>query len=78
MKLEKLSKIFLKAKLEGKDVAIELTVPSRKATEIIIVKNPNLDYKLEYYKNNYTENLVLNRCDKIKILNAKVIKFEML
>lgn len=77
MNLKDLSKIFLKAKLEGKDVAIELTVPSKKATEIIIVRNPNLDYKLEYYKNNYTENLVLTRCDKIKILNAKVIKFEM-
>lgn len=77
MKLKDLSKIFLKAKLEGKDVAIELTVPSKKATEVIIVRNPNLDYKLEYYKNNYTENLVLTRCDKIKILNAKVIKFEM-
>lgn len=77
MNLKDLSKIFLKAKLEGKDVAIELTVPSKKATEVIIVRNPNLDYKLEYYKNNYTENLVLTRCDKIKILNAKVIKFEM-
>lgn len=77
MKLKDLSKIFLKAKLEGKDVAIELTVPSKKATEIIIAKNPNLDYKLEYYKNNYTENLVLNRCSNIKIINAKVIEFEM-
>lgn len=77
MKLKDLSKVFLKAKLEGKDVAIELTVPSKKATEIIIVKNPNLDYKLEYYKNNYTENLILNRCSSIKIINAKVIKFEM-
>lgn len=77
MNLKDLSKIFLKAKLEGKDVAIELTVPSKKATEVIIVRNSNLDYKLEYYKNNYTENLVLTRCDKIKILNAKVIKFEM-
>lgn len=67
----------MKAKLEGKDVAVEITVPTKKATEVIIVKNPNLDYKLEYYKNNYTEKLVLNKCDKIKILDAKVIKFEM-
>lgn len=67
----------MKAKLEGKDVAVEITVPTKKATEVIIVRNPNLDYKLEYYKNNYTEKLVLNKCDKIKILDAKVIKFEM-
>ena len=66
MSIKELSKIFMKAKLEGKDVAVEITV-----------KNPNLDYKLEYYKNNYTEKLVLNKCDKIKILDAKVIKFEM-
>lgn len=77
MNVKELSKIFMKAKLEGKDVAVEITVPTKKATEVIIVKNPNLDYKLEYYKNNYTEKLVLNKCDKIKILDAKVIKFEM-
>ena len=77
MSIKELSKIFMKAKLEGKDVAVEITVPTKKATEVIIVKNPNLDYKLEYYKNNYTEKLVLNKCDKIKILDAKVIKFEM-
>lgn len=77
MSIKDLSKIFMKAKLEGKDVAVEITVPTKKATEVIIVKNPNLDYKLEYYKNNYTEKLVLNKCDKIKILDAKVIKFEM-
>ena len=77
MNVKELSKIFMKAKLEGKDVAVEITVPTKKATEVIIVKNPNLDYKLEYYKNNYTKKLVLNKCDKIKILDAKVIKFEM-
>lgn len=77
MSIKELSKIFMKAKLEGKDVAVEITVPTKKATEVIIVKNPNLDYKLEYYKNNYTEKLVLNKCDKIKILDAKVIKYEM-
>lgn len=77
MSIKELSKIFMKAKLEGKDVAVEITVPTKKATEVIIVKNPNLDYKLEYYKNNYTEKLVLNKCDKIKILDAEVIKFEM-
>lgn len=77
MKLEQLSKLFLKAKLEGKDLAIELTVPTRQETEVIIVKHDNLDYKLEYYRNNYTEDLILKRCEDIKILNAKVIDFKM-
>lgn len=77
MKIKNLSKIFLKAKMENKDVALELTVPGRETTEVIIVKHANLAYKLDYYKNNYTEDLVLNRCADIKILNAKVIEFVM-
>ena len=77
MKINKLEKIFLKAKLEKKDVAIELTVPTRQSSEVIIVKNNNLEYKLDYYRNNYTDDLVLNRCADIKILDAKVIDFKM-
>lgn len=77
MKIKELEKMFLKAKLEGKDIAIELTVPTRSETEIIIVKNDNLEYKLEYYRKNYTEDLILNRCKDIKILNAKVLNFKM-
>jgi len=77
MDKEKLKKIFKNAKEEKRDVAIELTVPTRNATEIIIVKNDNLDYKLDYYLNNYDDNLILKRCAEIKILNAKVIDFKM-
>ena len=77
MKIKELEKMFLKAKLEGKDIAIELTVPTRSETEIIIVKNDNLEYKLEYYRKNYREDLILNRCKDIKILNAKVLNFKM-
>ena len=77
MKINELEKIFEQAKEKNEDVAIELTVPTRRATEIIIIKNDNLEYKLDYYKNNYNTDLVLNRCADIKILNAKVIKFEI-
>lgn len=77
MKIKDLEKIFLKAKLENKDVAIELTVPTRTATEVIIIKHDNLEYKLDYYRKSYTENLALNRCEDIKILNAKVLEFKM-
>lgn len=77
MKLIDLEKRFLKAKLENKDLAIELTVPNRKETEVIIVKHANLEYKLNYYRNNYTQDLVLNRCKDIRIISAKVLKFEM-
>lgn len=77
MNRQKLKEIFDYAKLSNLDVAIELTVPTRKATEIIIVKHDNLDYKLEYYIKNYNEDLELERCKDVKILDAKAIKFEM-
>lgn len=76
MKINDLEQIFAEAKETNKDVAIELTVPQRLATEVIIVKNDNIDYKLMYYINNYTENLELVRCRDIKILKAKIIKWE--
>ena len=77
MDQDKLREIFEEAKREGKDVAIELTVPTREETEVIIVKNANLDYKLDYYKNNYDYTCTLNRCRDIYIVDAKVIKFTM-
>lgn len=77
MDLREFEEIFDYAKLAGLDVAIELTVPTRNETEIIIVKHDNLKYKLDYYKNNYNENLELIRCTDVKVLNAKAIKFEM-
>lgn len=76
MKINELEKIFAEAKENKKDVAIELTVPNCNETEIIIVKNENIDYKLMYYINNYTEDLELVRCREIKIISAKIIKWE--
>ena len=78
MDINDLEEIFKTAKKDTLDVAIELTVPSRKDTEIIIIKNGNLDYKLDYYKKNYTKNLVLNRCEDIKILSSKVGNFKII
>lgn len=75
MNKEKIKEIFKLAKEHKKDVAIELTVPTREATEIIIVKNDNLDYKLSYYLNNYNDNLELTRCTDIKILSVELIKW---
>lgn len=74
-KLQELEEIFKTAKLNNLDIALELTVPTCEATEIIIVKNANLDYKLDYYKNNYNDNLELIRFTEIKILNTKVGDF---
>lgn len=75
MNKEKLKEIFEIAKENKKDVAIELTVPTREDTEIIIVKFGNLDYKLDYYLKNYNDNLELNRCAEVKILSAELVEW---
>lgn len=68
--------ICIKAKECNRDVALELTVPGQQATEIIIVKNENIDYKLDYYCKNYNEKLELNRCNDVKILKAEIVMWE--
>lgn len=75
---ELFQKKFADAMTNGADIAIELTVPSREATEIIIVKNANLQYKLDYYNQNYNDNLELIRCTDIKILDARLGDFSHL
>ena len=75
MNKEKLKEFFKIAKENKKDIAIELTVPTREDTEIIIVKFGNLDYKLDYYLKNYNDNLELNRCAEVKILSAELVEW---
>ena len=70
-KMNYLISLFEKAKYDSLDIALELTVPTCEDTEIIIVKNANLDYKLNYYKESYNENLELKRFPEIKILSIK-------
>lgn len=77
MNKEDLRHKFEIAKETQQDIAIELTVPTREATEIIIVKNDNLDYKLDYYLNNYNDNLELERFTEIKILNISLINWDI-
>ncbi len=73
MTKNELKEIFEEAKRQTIDVIIELTVPTRKESEYIIVLTDNLDYKLDYYMNNYNDNLELERCKEVKILSAKII-----
>ena len=67
---------FEEARNTNKDIAVELTVPTRTATEIIIVKNDNIDYKLNYYLDNYNDNLELSRFTEIKILNVYLVNWD--
>lgn len=75
-KFQDLIDIFVKAKECNRDVALELTVPGQKETEIIIVKVSNIDYKLDYYCKNYNENLELNRCKDIRIIKATIVMWD--
>ena len=75
MTKEELKEIFEFAKIDKLDVVLELTVPTRNEPEIIIVKNGNLDYKLQYYIENYDDELRLKRCPEIRILQAYEIDF---
>ena len=70
-KMKQLESLFEKAKYDNMDIALELTLPTCKKTEIIIVKNANLDYKLNYYKESYNDDLELKRFTEIKILAIK-------
>lgn len=68
--IESLKLIFQLAKREELDVILELTVPGSTVPEYIVVKNENLDLKLEYYLNNYDDELRLKRCSDIQIKNV--------
>ena len=73
MDKERLKKIFEEAERKTIDVVLELTVPGRLDSEFIIVMSGNLGYKLNYYMENYNDNLELIRCPEVKIIGAKVI-----
>ena len=70
MNIKELEKVMNKAKDHNTDVCIELTIPGSEAHEYIIILNDNIDYKLDYYKNKYNNDLELIRCSDIKIVNA--------
>lgn len=75
-KKEQLIQKFQEAKDYDLDLMVELTVPTREDTEIIIVKRGNLDYKLDYYMKNYTDDLELERCKDIKIIDVELINWQ--
>lgn len=68
---------FKLAKEQNKSICVELTVPTREESEFIIVTNGNLDYKLNYYLNNYNDNLELGRFTEIKILNIELVNWDL-
>lgn len=70
-----LKEIFATAKENKLDVAVELTLPERVEPEVIIVKNSNLDYKLDYYLNTYDDELRHRANSNIQMIDAYQIDF---
>lgn len=77
-RFQDLIEVCMKAKEYNRDVALELTLPGQKDTEIIIIKNSNINYKLNYYSKNYNNELELIRCKDIKILRAGTIMWDVM
>lgn len=71
MKKHDLVKIFAEAvKNNAEYTGVCVETVGMPHYEIIINKYENLDKKLEYYINNYTDDLVLKTFDGVKIVRA--------
>jgi hypothetical protein len=67
--------VFEMAKDRKLDIAIEITVPEQKTTDLIITRHENLDNKLEFYKKAYDENGVHCMNKEVRIVDANCINF---
>lgn len=75
MKKENLMSIFDTAILMENDIAVEITVPGQKTTDVIVTRKENLENKLEFYKKAYDENGVHCMNSEVKIVDAWCINF---
>lgn len=67
--------VFEMAKDRKSDIAIEITVPEQKTTDLIITRYENLDNKLEFYKKAYDENGVHCMNKEVRIVDVNCINF---
>ena len=77
-RFQDLIEVCMEAKEFNRDVFVELTLPGQEDTEIIIIKNSNIDYKLRYYSEKYNNQLELINCKDIKILRAGTIMWDVM
>ena len=64
---------MIKAIEEKKSFLISVLIPGCKQPEIIINPWENLEYKIEQYKKEYTDNLELISDNKIKIIDFGIL-----
>ena len=65
MSVESLKSVFKNCIDDDLAVCVVLTLPDREDGELIITTPKNLDYKMNYYLENYNEQLELKRNPKL-------------
>lgn len=70
MNFQDLENIFEIAIQQGYCVGVEITIPGQCDSEFIINRNKSIPNKLEYYRNNYTDDLIHKNCSAIKIIDV--------
>lgn len=75
MKKENLISIFDTAILMKNDIAVEVTVPGQKTTEVILTRVENLENKLAFYKKAYDEDGVHCMNKDVRIVDAWCVNF---
>ena len=75
MTFKDLEKLFLEAKEQGLDIAVEVTVEGQEDTELIINRNASIDNKLAYYKEVYNENLTHKNNENVKIIGVSMMEY---
>ena len=75
MKKENLISIFNTAILMKNDIAVEVTVPGQKTTEVILTRAENLENKLAFYKKAYDEDGVHCMNKDVRIVDAWCVNF---
>lgn len=69
LKMRNLEECFRMAKVQDATwVAVAIKTRGCESSELILNPNVNFDKKLEYYKNAYTDDLVLKTYDGIQIV----------
>lgn len=65
-----LENVACEAKAEGFQLIVEVMTPGLTVPEVIINRTENIDAKMEYYRNAYTEDLKLKNNENVYITKA--------
>lgn len=75
MTKEKLESVFDECRKNGVPICVAVKLPDMKENELIINPPDNFDKKIEYYRNNYDDNLRHKNGSGVEIVDALPIEF---